>query len=180
VDAYQQALAALAVLKPDNETSARVRKLDALKFHRNLANAYERLGNTDGAIVEYRELVGTSPNAVDLRLRLGNALIAKEAFDEAAAELRQYLAARPQDAGARNGLCLALLSSGHVPQAIAECQASIALKADDPLAHFNLGVALTIAGRRDEGARALGEAVRLDPTMRADVDGFLQSSGRPH
>jgi tetratricopeptide (TPR) repeat protein len=180
VDAYQQALAALQVLKADNETSTRFRKLDALKFHRNLANAYERLGNTDGAIVEYRELVRASPNAVDLRLRLGNALIAKEAFDEAAAELRQYLVARPQDAGARNGLCLALLSSGHVPQAIAECQASITLKADDPLTHFNLGVALTIAGRRDEGARALAEAVRLDPTMRADVDGFLQSSGRPH
>lgn len=150
------------------------------KVHQNLAYVFERNGNADGAIAEYRELLRIQPDAVDVHLKLGNALIAREAFDEAAGHLRQYLAAKPNDASARNGLCLTLLSTGHIPQAVAECQTSITLNPKDALAHFNLGVALTIAGRREEGARALDEAIRLDPTMRADVDGFLQSSGRPH
>ena len=136
---------------------------DAPFHHFNLATLYEREGNDDRAIEEYR--MASQIGAVDPRvhLNLGNALTRTRRFGEARQEYSEALRIAPDFSGpVRNNLGILAAHEGDWVEAIREFEASIEADPSNPNAMANLGSAYLSAGRFDEAIVTLRRAL-LNP-----------------
>jgi tetratricopeptide (TPR) repeat protein len=133
---------------------------DAPFHHFNLAILYEREGDDDRAIAEYR--MASQIGAVDPRvhLNLGNALTRTGRFSEARQEFEEALRIAPDFAGpVRNNLGILAAHEGDWPEAIHEFEASIEIDPANQNAMANLGSAYLSAGRFDEAIVTLRRAL---------------------
>jgi tetratricopeptide (TPR) repeat protein len=155
---------------------------DAPFHHFNLAVLYEREGNDDRAIEEYR--MASQIGAVDPRvhLNLGNALTRTGRFSEARQEYAEALRIAPDFSGpVRNNLGILAAHEGDWPEAIREFEASIDADPSNRNAMANLGSAYLSAGRFDEAIvtirRALLDAGQNEPMLRRSLGIAYYESG---
>jgi Flp pilus assembly protein TadD/4-amino-4-deoxy-L-arabinose transferase-like glycosyltransferase len=187
---FAYSLAALALLffvtNPHVVTASGIANVleeqDAPFHHYNLAILYEREGDDDRAIEEYR--IASEIGAVDPRvhLNLGNALTRTRRFEEARAEYGEALRIAPDfSAPVRNNLGILAAHEGDWPEAIREFEASIEADPTNRNAMANLGSAYLSAGRFDEAIvtfrRALLDARDTEPVLRRSLGIAYHESG---
>ncbi len=131
--------------------------------HYNLGDAEAKLGETDQAIAEFREVLRLDPRDSGAHYSLGRTLLDEGRTNEAIAEFEAALQISPHYAEARYNLGYVLLRQGRIEDAIA--QFHIVLQENPTFAEgwFGLGYALLIEGRMDEAVAAYRQAVRADP-----------------
>ncbi len=135
-----------------------------------LAHLLEQRGETDDAIVVFRDLNRLRPNESRHLSCLGRALKSRGRSAEAAAVFeagialaREAIRLRPDDVNAHSYLGLALASQGKLGEAVVAFREAIRLKPDYAEAHYNLAVALGNQGELNEVVAAYREAIRLKP-----------------
>lgn len=118
-------------------------------FHRfNLAVLYEREGDDENAIREYRAAAESGVPDPRVHLNLGNALTRTGRFDEARDEYRRVLELAPDYAGAvRNNYGILAAHEGNWDAAIREFEASLAADPTNENALANLASAYLTSGR---------------------------------
>jgi tetratricopeptide (TPR) repeat protein len=81
-----------------------------------LLNAYNRAGQTQKAMAEYREQIEENPNNVTYRYNYGSMLLNADRFDEAIEQLRKAVELEPGNVKAQYNLGAAFTNKGRVVQ----------------------------------------------------------------
>jgi tetratricopeptide (TPR) repeat protein len=148
---------------------------DALEPRLKLGNALFQLGDTDGAIDEYRTALRFHPTTAQGHLDLGTALMAKQDWRGAATELQEAIRLDPSLTAAHYTLGAVQYTRGNVQSAIQAYQEALRQKPDFSEAHYRLGLVLKLAGREKEAAQEL-EAAALAGLAKAQY--FLGNAYR--
>ena len=129
----------------------------------NLGEAIARQGNSEAAMVEYREALKIRPHYAEAMNNLGVQLIKQKRLEEAIAMLQQALKVETNSSVIHNNLGQALSDAGSYDAAILMFREAVRLRPEYPKAQHNWGLAL--AGKRQvaEAIMHFEEAVRLDP-----------------
>lgn len=102
-------------------------------------------------------------------------------YRKAARLAGRILARTPDSEEALLGRAIALTKSGRPNEVVAEVSDHLRRRpATDGTLHYVLGLAQLETGRRDEGQASLKEAVRLTPSLQADVAPRLGKGFSPH
>lgn len=107
----------------------------------NLATTLSVLGDLDGAIREFQEVLRRRPGSAHAHTNLGLVFMAKGRADLAIDSYRNALSANPGDAEAHNDLGVALAMTGRREEAIAELSAAVRLAPDNREYLSNLSAA---------------------------------------
>ncbi len=145
--------------------AARALRPEHLAVWINLGATLERLGDLEGAIAVYREIIRRDPTFAQTYYNLGIALTAKGRTNEAIAAYREAVRLDPQDAEAHYNLGLVLQNARDWDGAIAAYREAIKHNPKYSEAHTNLGIALADKGRGGEAIAAYREALKHDPTL---------------
>jgi tetratricopeptide (TPR) repeat protein len=140
-----------------------------------LGNALFQLGDTDGAIDEYRTALRFHPTTAQGHLDLGTALMAKQDWRGAVSELQEAIRLDPSLTQAHYSLGTIQYTRGNVQSAIQAYQEALRQKPDFAEAHYRLGLVLKLAGREKEAAQEL-EAAALAGLAKAQY--FLGNAYR--
>lgn len=146
IDAYRRALET----NPDLRLAARGLILTLVKA-----------GRGPEAVDRARAVVADAPGDPEAHFTLGLAQ-SEQDVQQAMASFRQVLAMAPRHALARYNLALVLKRTDRLSDAIDELQRTLRIE-PRPEAHYTLGVIYWHQGELDRAARALEEAVALDP-----------------
>jgi tetratricopeptide (TPR) repeat protein len=138
--------------------------------------ACEQLGDVAGALAAYRDALGSDPENLDARLRLGDLLLTR-AHDpeEALGHFEQASARRPADPAVLLGLATAHRQFGHAAEARDLLDRLLAAHPDDPRALSERG---RLALEEDDAAGAerwLRRAVALAPDDREALHSFIRA-----
>ena len=136
------------------------------RAHHNLGIVLAARGQTDQAIMEYRQAAATLPEA---RYSLGYALAARGEDQAAIAELREFLVRKPDDASAplaTNLIGLLLARQGDPRGAIASFERTLSMRPQDVEARRGLADAYT----------ALGAALAAEGRLTEATDAFARAS----
>ncbi len=107
----------------------------------NLATILSVLGNLDGAIREFQEVLRRRPSSAEAHTNLGLVYMAKGRVDLATESYRNALRANPYYAEAHNDLGVALAMMGRKEEEIAELSAAVRLAPDNRVYVANLAAA---------------------------------------
>jgi tetratricopeptide (TPR) repeat protein len=146
------------------------RETDA-PFHRfNLAVLFEREGDVDRAIEEYRAAAGSGIRDPRVHLNLGNALAATGRYDEATREYREVLRIAPDyESAVRANLGVIAAQQEDWSEAIRQFRESLAIDPRQGNALMGLGPACFAAGRFDDAIlafrRALAAKIGPEPPL---------------
>ena len=110
--------------------------------HYNLGIALNKQGDTDGAIVHYRQALDLRPSYAEAHYNLGRLLSQKGQLDEAITHYEKALEINPGAADAQNNLGATLFASGRVDEAIAHYRKALVTQPDYADASCNLASAL--------------------------------------
>ena len=117
-----------------------------------------QLGDTDGAIDEYRTALRFHPVVAQAHLDLGTALMAKQDWRSAMSELQEAVRLDPDLVQAHYSMGTIHYTRGNIQSAIKAYQEALRLKPDFAEAHYRLGLVLKVAGREKEAAQELESA----------------------
>ena len=131
---------------------------DAQEPRLTLGRTLFQLGDTDGAIDEYRTALRFHPTVAQAHLDLGTALMAKQDWRNAMAELQEAVRLDPTLVQAHYSMGTIHYTRGNVQSAIKAYQEALRLKPDFAEAHYRLGLVLKVAGREKEAAQELETA----------------------
>lgn len=131
--------------------------------HFNFAFELRRLGDTGGAITEYRRAVALDPGMALAYSNLGALLQSRGKLAEAESLYRKTIELRPSYALAWNNLAIVLYKRGEGREAVRAFRRAIELKPDDAGAIYNLGRVYQQAGIADSAALMFERAYRLEP-----------------
>lgn len=131
---------------------------DAQEPRLTLGRTLFQLGDTDGAIDEYRTALRFHPTVAQAHLDLGTALMAKQDWRGATAELQEAVRLDPTLVQAHYSMGTIHYTRGNVQSAIKAYQDALRLKPDFAEAHYRLGLVLKVAGREKEAAQELETA----------------------
>lgn len=140
----------------------------------DLGLLYERSGNLDKAVNNYRQAIAADPDQPVFHFNLGNALFKLGSTEEAERSYREAMRLRPAFAEAHNNLAGLLLRAGRLHEAYREARRAVAI--DGPRAgafHETLGRALLALKSYPAAARAFRRAV-----AEAGDDGALAADAR--
>lgn len=133
--------------------------------HFELADALYHVGDLAGAIAEYRQALGMSPDRPDVvHTSLAQALYDNYQTEAAEAEFREAIRLNPAAAAPHEGLSRVLLDSDDAAGAERECLHAVQLQPDDPDAQESCGEVFDREGRVNESLDYFREAVRLEPS----------------
>lgn len=145
-------------------------------LHAALGRFYYVRGDLAKAKASYGEAIRLDPRSLLPHVDLGSLYATAEHNPRAAAqEYRKALAIKPDYGPARLGLALSLLAGGDTAGALAELQRLAKDSPKDPTAWHLIGRINASEKRYEEAARALDEALRVQPDFlpalidRADV-----------
>jgi tetratricopeptide (TPR) repeat protein len=130
--------------------------------------AAEKAGNTDEAVADYKAAVAKDSNNVYAHYDLG--YIYQERGDSAAAatEYRKALLINPKFVRALYNMGV-LEGSSDPALAISYYEQDLALEPRNAAANFNLGVLLYKQGQTAQGVADIETALRLEPSLSADL-----------
>ncbi len=131
---------------------------DAQEPRLTLGRTLFQLGDTDGAIDEYRTALRFHPVIAQAHLDLGTALMAKQDWRAAMTELQEAVRLDPALVQAHYSMGTIHYTRGNVQSAIKAYQEALRLKPDFAEAHYRLGLVLKVAGREKEAAQELETA----------------------
>ncbi len=95
--------------------------------HFHTAIQFERDGNTENAIEEYKAAIKEYPDYFEAHYNLGRLYLDRQGYGEATTELRTAVNLKPEDANAHNNLGLALKHNGDLNGALAQYQEAVRL-----------------------------------------------------
>jgi tetratricopeptide (TPR) repeat protein len=147
----------------------------ASEIGRALLNLHKASGGGEVAagIERLSVLVGRHADRVDLRVALGNALLAQGRLEEAAREYRRALEKAPADSSALLGLALAALRGEKYEEAERQARAAVAGGPRDPYALAALAAAAFQEGKRPDAEAAARAALEVDPWEEASGTRFI-------
>ncbi len=148
---------------------------DAQEPRLTLGRTLFQLGDTDGAIDEYRIALRFHPAVAQAHLDLGTALMAKQDWRTAMTELQEAVRLDPTLVQAHYSMGTIHYTRGHVQSAIKAYQEALRLKPDFAEAHYRLGLVLKVAGREKDATQEL-EAAALAGLAKAQY--FLGNAYR--
>ncbi|GAB1724183.1 MAG: tetratricopeptide repeat protein [Nitrospira sp. CR1.1] len=131
---------------------------DAQEPRLTLGRILFQLGDTDGAIDEYRTALRFHPTVAQAHLDLGTALMAKQDWRSAMTELQEAVRLDPMLVQAHYSIGTIQYTRGNIKSAIKAYQEALQLKPDFAEAHYRLGLVLKMAGRDKESAQELESA----------------------
>ena len=131
---------------------------DAQEPRLTLGRTLFQLGDTDGAIDEYRTALRFHPTVAQAHLDLGTALMAKQDWRAAMAELQEAVRLDPSLVQAHYSMGTIHYTRGNVQSAIKAYQEALRLRPDFTEAHYRLGLVLKVAGQEKEAALELETA----------------------
>jgi tetratricopeptide (TPR) repeat protein len=115
----------------------------------------EGQGNTEAAILQYREALKIDPNHQQALFRLGAVLTQNKRFDEALATWQRYLKVTKQAPAAYNNLALCYEAADRTDDAEQAYQAGIARDPKDSSCRVNYGIMLARKGRLEDATTQL-------------------------
>ena len=148
---------------------------DAQEPRLTLGRTLFQLGDTDGAIDEYRTALRFHPTVAQAHLDLGTALMAKQDWRTAMTELQEAARLDPTLVQAHYSMGTIHYTRGNIQSAIKAYQEALRLKPDFAEAHYRLGLVLKMAGRDKDAAQEL-EAAALAGLAKAQY--FLGNAYR--
>ncbi|MFH0965139.1 MAG: tetratricopeptide repeat protein, partial [Planctomycetota bacterium] len=130
--------------------------------HINLGNIYEKAGDLDAAIAQYKRAIALKSNIPGVYNNLGNALRLKGDLDGALRSYRKAVALKPDYANAYYNLANAVAASD--PAAAERAYArSVELDPENVNAWFNLGNVRALLGDAAGAIAAYEEVLRRNP-----------------
>jgi tetratricopeptide (TPR) repeat protein len=140
-------------------------------FHRyNLAVLFEREGNLDRAIDEYRAAAATGVQDPRVHLNLGNTLARTGRSEEAREEYRKVLRIAPDyESAVRSNLGILATQEGDWNEAIRQFEECLRIDPGNGVALRALAVSLLSAGRFDEAIVALRRALTANAGGEAEL-----------
>jgi tetratricopeptide (TPR) repeat protein len=135
-----------------------------------MANAYLKLGDTDGAIKAYEDALKRSPDRDDIAISLGNVYFSQEKFDEAANAYEKAVKIWPSS-GNHYALGQAYSNAGRYSEADREFNTVLRLEPDKPDAYYGLGLNFSKQGRPEDAILQFKAAIRIDPKF---YDGYAE------
>jgi tetratricopeptide (TPR) repeat protein len=146
--------------------------------HFNYALELRRLGDDDGAVVEYRKAIELDSDMALAYSNLGAVLQSKGELAEAESLYRRTIELRPKYALAWNNLAIVRYKRGDGAGAVRAFRRAIELKPDDAGAVYNLGRVYQQAGMADSAALMFERAYRLEPNNAQIRASYEQTHGR--
>lgn len=131
---------------------------DAQEPRLTLGRTLFQLGDTDGAIDEYRTALRFHPTVAQAHMDLGTALMAKQDWRAAMTELQEAVRLDPTLVQAHYSMGTIHYTRGNVQQAIKAYQEALRLKPDFAEAHYRLGLVFKVAAKEKEAAQELETA----------------------
>ncbi len=135
---------------------------------RNLATCLYNLAvdpAAPGSLARLEEAVALFPSRVEIRERLGMALLRADCPADAAAQFRHVLAQSPTEQESRIGLCDALSTLGQFDEAVMEARAILAHQPGLPSGLVALAGGLHGQGQLAAAAAALEQALQQSPQL---------------
>jgi tetratricopeptide (TPR) repeat protein len=136
------------------------------RAYTNLGNLYYEEGRFAEAASAFERAAALDPNSAvkhrnlgDLYRKLGREEDAKRSYTRARDLLKAALAVNAKDAAAMASLAVCEAKLGDTRAALRDEDAAVALAPGKPDVLYKRAVVLALAGRRQEGLRALAEAV---------------------
>lgn len=146
---------------------AQYRRAEALgpsyMAHADCGNLLFYMGDTNGALEEFRDAVQLNPRSWTLHERLGIVLAAANQFSEATNEFYEAIRLAPANPSPRLDLGSAFAARGDFSMATNEFSEALRLDPSDPAPLVELARALLQQGRDAEAIDELHKALRLDP-----------------
>lgn len=130
----------------------------------NLGNALRQLGRAAAAAHFYREAAALASGRDDVLRVAALGMLDAEDAEGAIPLLRSFLERSPGDSIARSQLALALDATGSADEALAQMQRAL-VPAAPAVVHNAHGTLRLHRGEWQEARAALGEALRLDPSL---------------
>jgi superkiller protein 3 len=146
------AMEAAGLLEQAAAEHERALEIDSLLLQAriNLITLYGKLGQTQKAEQQYRELQKINPNLEESHYNFGVLLFGQGRNEEAAAVFRRALEINPHYAEAHGNYAYLLMTEGRLDEARQHYRLAIDNKPNYRLAHFNLGRILLNQGNNDE------------------------------
>ena len=140
---------------------------DLAKWHHDRGVAWDKRGQLDRAVAEYREALRLRPDSVDSHFNLGVIMARQDHFDRAVYHYQEVLRIEPRDVQAHYNLARALASHGARAEAVFHYREALKIRPEWPQALGNLAWLLACApgGQdqdRQEAVRLAESACRLD------------------
>ena len=135
-----------------------------------MANAYQALGDTEGAIKTYVAALNRSPNRDDLYIKLGNLHFSEERYEEAIDAYEKAVRIWPNSDN-HYALGQAYMNAGRYSEADQEFNTVLRMDPDKPNGNYGLGLNFSKQGRYDDAIAQFKEAVRLDADF---YDGYAE------
>jgi tetratricopeptide (TPR) repeat protein len=130
-----------------------------------LADALDRQGKHEEAVVALDEACGIDPSCAWMFADLARPLLAKGQHDRALEWLGKAVGYRPQDAALRFQLAEAFARAGALEKAVGCYQKAAELYPDHGEAWARRADALTALGRAEQGKQARGRAAEISPGL---------------
>jgi len=135
-----------------------------------MANAYLALGDTDGAVEAYEDILKRNPDRDDIYISLGNLHFSEEQYDEAIKAYEKAVSIWPSS-GNHYALGQAYLNAGRHSEADREFNTVLRMDPDKPNGNYGLGLNFSRQGRYEDAILQFKEAVRLDSKF---YDGYAE------
>ena len=148
------------VTQPAVKTETQVSSAPSDEFQ--LALYYQRAGDFDNALIQYRTLLQRDPMNAHARNNLGLLYQTKGMLAEAIVEFQRALYIDARYTRARNNLGVALLNQGNAEAAAAEFRSVLSQDARNVDAFVNLALADKAAGRAERAKETLLRALVID------------------
>jgi tetratricopeptide (TPR) repeat protein len=131
-----------------------------------------RAGQTDQAVVHFRNSLRLNPDSAPTHYNLGIALARQQRLDEALAEFREAIRLDPSHADAHNNAGAMLHTGGKFDEATVHYRRAVELRPDNAEARSNLGRVLTTTGHDAAALDEFRRALELRPDLPAAVAGL--------
>lgn len=131
--------------------------------HFGLAIYYQRVGDFDNALAQYRTLLEQNDGSAEVHNNVGLLYQGRDQLNDAIKEFRRAIVINPKYTKAHNNLGVALMRSGQPETAEAEFRVALAADPRNVESMVNLALVHRSAGRVAEARDLLLRAVAIDP-----------------
>src|SRR5439155_2050641 len=138
---------------------------DSMLAHLRRAEAYQRRGEIEEAVRDFRMAAALDPTATRPLDELGDAMYQRQRYRVAAETYESCLKLDERSARVSYKLALARYRDGDVSAAIATARQTLRLNERMPDAYYLLGLALRDTRRLTEAEHAFEKAVQLEPGL---------------